>query len=331
MLTGRQLFQGETVSDVLALVLTRELDLGGAPAAIRPFLLACLDRDPVKRLRSVGDWRRLIAEAAPEAAPARNWSWAPWAIAVVLAILAGWLWRRQGAPIAPAASYTLSVVPPDGTTLYLDAQNGFQAVSPDGRVLAFVGLTDGMRRVWVRPLDSATARVLPGTENADGVFWSPDSRHIGVTMSEAIRRVDLATGVVKEVCRVVSMVRGATWSPDGIILLGTVAPLGVFRVAAEGGTPILVTTLDRRSENNHNWPQFLPDGKHFLYWVRGVKADGSGMAIGSLDDPQQPTVSCSPPQPPRGMCLLPDRARDACCSFAAGRCWPSRSIQNGCR
>jgi Tol biopolymer transport system component len=288
MVTGRQLFGGETVSDILAQVLTREPDLEAAPASLRPLLRACLERDPSKRLRSVGDWRLLVAGETAAAPAKKQVSWAPWAIAAALAVLAGWFWWRQAGPTASAPLYTLSVVPPDGTTYSLDATNGMLEVSPDGRNLAFVGLTDGVRRVWVRPLDSPTARSLAGTENADGVFWSPDSRHLGVIGLETIKRVDLATGTVKQVCQAVAMVRGASWSADGTILFGVVAPLGIFRVPAEGGAPVLAATIDRKIENNQNWPQSLPDGKHFIYWVRGVHPDGSGMVLGSLDDPKLP-------------------------------------------
>jgi Tol biopolymer transport system component len=291
IVTGRCLFHGETVSDILAAVLKGQLEVGLAPERLHPLLKACLERDPSKRLRSVADWRLLLSDSVPARVPAPPPSakrFAPWAVALAMSVVAGWALWRAAAPVPPAASYTLSVVPPDGATFYLDAGgSGVSAISPDGRSLAFVATVQGARHVWVRPLDSSTSRLLSGTENADGVFWSPDSRHVGVVTYDGIMRVDLATGAVKEVCRTVSTLRGAAWGPGGTIVFGVSHSSGLFRVPADGGTPRPLTALDLRSENNHNWPQFLPGGRRILYWIRSVHPDRSGMAVAELDVPAE--------------------------------------------
>jgi Tol biopolymer transport system component len=281
MLTGEQLFQGETVSDTLASVLTKDPDLTRVPVKVRRLLQGCLEKDLKSRLRDIGDVWRLLEETPLTPARAAK---LPWAIAGAAIVLAGanavWSWLHR-APTSAAQAYSLEIVPPDGESLYQDARSGLEAISPDGRTLAFIAESKGTRHIWLRPLDSPAARPLQGTELASGLFWSPDSRHLGFMTGYKLEHVEIATGAIKEICDAGGAISGASWNSSGtIVFAGPGRP--VRRVSADGGIPIPVTAIDRQRESSHHMPQFLPDGKHFLYWVQGIRAV-RGVYIGSLD------------------------------------------------
>jgi Tol biopolymer transport system component len=285
MLTGAPMFGGETVSDVLAQVLTREPDWNRVPAAVRRLLRSCLQKDPKQRLKGIGDWQFLLDEDAPAATATTRASRLPWAIAVAALIIAvaaaGWGWLHR-APAADSRTYNLEIVPPDGESLYRDAASGFQAISPDGRTLAFIAESKGTRHIWVRPLDSPVARPLQGTELANGLFWSPDSRHLGFMAGTKLERVEVATGAIKEICDSAWTIRGASWSASGTIIFAA-AGREIQRVSADGGISARVTAFDFDRDLGHQFPQFLPDGKHFLYGIHRVQAAASGIYIGSMD------------------------------------------------
>ena len=282
MITGKQAFTGETTTDILAAVVTKEPDLRQVPAKVRVLLQNCLDKDPKSRLRDIGDVWRLLDET-PHLPRAKNGL--PWIIAAAALILtaatAGWAWWYR-APPADLRTYTLEIAPPDGESLYQDAISGFEAISPDGRTMAFIAESKGTRRIWVRPLDSLVARSLPGTELADGLFWSPDSRHLGFMAGTKLHRVEIATGAIKEICNTSRVVRGASWNADSTIIFGLVGG-EIEQVSADAGIPAQVTVVDRDRDLGHNFPQFLPDGRHFLYLIQGIQDATTGIYIGSLD------------------------------------------------
>jgi Tol biopolymer transport system component len=285
MLKGEQLFGDVTVSDTLVGVLSKEPDFTRAPVKVRRLLQACLQKDPKLRLRGIGDWHLLLDEARPASpapARARRLPWAIAAAALIVAAFARWGWLHQ-TPTVDSRTYNLEIAPPDGESLYQDAQSGFQAISPDGRTLAFIAESKGTRHIWVRPLDSPVARPLSGTELTNGLFWSPDSRNLGFTASTKLHRIDIATGAIKEIYDAGQFIRGASWNADGTIIFGA-ASRPIERVSADGGSFTPVTFLDRDRELNHIFPQFLPDGRHFLYLIHGVQEAASGIYIGSLDD-----------------------------------------------
>ena len=213
MLAGRRLFEGETVSDTLAAVLTSEVDFGalprGRPAAIRQLLRRCLERNPKNRLHDIADARIVLDEvltgklvepamavgAASDAAMRRRGpSWL-----VVGAIAAGALLLGLGAARWLAGSSTAAAKPlrvqfeieaPDDTTLLSGV-----ALSRDGRQLAFVARgADGRAALWVRPLDSPEARVLSGTADARYPFWAPDGKQIGFFAQGKLKVTDLQSG-----------------------------------------------------------------------------------------------------------------------------------------
>ena len=153
------------------------------------------------------------------------------------------------------------------------------ALSRDGSQIAFVATFDGRNRLWVRPLNSATARPLPGTEDARVPFWSPDGRSIGFFAIGRLLRIDPAGGPPQVICAA-SVDTAPSWGTDGTILFAQTPDAaqqrsgGIYRVSARGGEIMQVTTVDRsKGESEHYWPSFLPDGVHFFY-VSTVTEEG---------------------------------------------------------
>jgi Tol biopolymer transport system component len=283
MLQGKRLFKGETVSDTLSKVLTQEPDLRAIPVKVQRLLGRCLEKDPKKRLRDIGDVWQLLEEK-PISKPGRR-SWLLGAVATLSLALAtafGFLWLR-----APAVPSTQFLVQAPGDTQFTNVHAG-TAVSPDGRYLVFGAGTQGTAPLWLRPLDSLSARPLPGTEGANLPFWSPDSKSVAFYAGGKLMRSDIVGGAPQVLCDANLSVPGAggTWNRDGVILFGST--VGLFRVPAAGGVPQQVTQWDTaRKELGHGPPQFLPDGKRFLYFVQSSEPNTQGIYAGSLDNPKE--------------------------------------------
>jgi Tol biopolymer transport system component len=308
MVTGTRPFGGDTPASVIGAILkdtpppisTRQ---PLAPRALNDIVERCLAKDPDDRWQSVADVGRLLqwiasnrlAGAEPHARLRSPWrertAWIA-ATALLLAALAFVaLWPRPGVPAGDLVR--LSVNPPGEmafTALTAATVPTPQfAVSPDGRSIAFVaGLSSLDSTLWLRSLDDVDARALPGTDDAQEPFWSPDSRWIGFFDGGGqLKRVSVSGGSVQTITSAVSDPRGASWGPDDTILFGT-GYGGVYRVAASGGAPHPVTELNS-GEGSHRWPQFLPDGRHFLFTVRGP-ADHRGVYVGAVDGPDRHLV-----------------------------------------
>jgi Tol biopolymer transport system component len=159
---------------------------------------------------------------------------------------------------------------------------GGSAISPDGRTLAFVA-TNAKREMLlhVRPLESPLARALPGTEGAGRPFWSPDSKSLAFVAGHKLKRIEVAGGSPITLCDA-AYARGGTWNEDGVIVFA-LEP-GLQRIPASGGTPSLVTRVNEEAgEMIHLYPQFLPGGKQFLYFIRYGETEKMGIYLGSLD------------------------------------------------
>ncbi len=306
MLTGKRAFEGETVTDVLAAVLTRDPDWAAlpeqTPGKIRDLLRRCLRREAKQRLHDIADARLDLEEveragerirpftlrrkdrgAEPHCRSkrrdesrregARSFSlvFLPWALAAACAAAAGALALRARAPQAPAApSLTASLLAPEGWSF--DSLSGPPVLSPDGTRLAFV-VTDGKLRsqLCVRSLATGESQVLPNTETARNPFWSPDGRVIAFFAQTTGLAVVPASGGAVEFRAASGPGRGGTWGPDGTILYSPALLSSIFRVSPGSKERVPVTTLNEsRGESAHQWPQFLPDGKHFLYVVQRV-------------------------------------------------------------
>jgi serine/threonine protein kinase/roadblock/LC7 domain-containing protein len=288
MITGRQLFDGETISHTLAAVLTKEPDLGQAPVKVRRLLQSCLQKDTTQRLQAIGDWRLLLTEETPHepvhAVPSRL----PWVVSAILgAALAGlaFFHFRETPPPAPVVNSTL--LPPMGTEFSFIA--AWPVVSPDGTRLVFGAKAKvGKAQLWLRRLDSPSAQPLPGTEDAIFPFWSPDSRWIAFGQDRKLKKIDTQGGPPVQVTDLEGPLRGGSWSPKGVIVFGANGGNmhGILRVAEAGGMATQATTPEKGELRNHVFPWFLPDGRHFLY----TRQQGGDLPVrvGSLDEPEKP-------------------------------------------
>ncbi len=185
---------------------------------------------------------------------------------------------RGSAPHRNSAVLRLDVVTPqtgDPTSF---------ALSPDGRQIVFVAAGEGGSKLWLRPLDQTTAQPLPSTEDATFPFWAPDSRAIGFFADAKLKRLDLPGGKAQELADAANG-HGGAWSRDGVILFAANVISGLLRVPATGGTPTSVTR-PAPSELSHRTPQFLPDGRRFIFWVGPSSPEVQGLYLGSLDAPE---------------------------------------------
>ena len=300
MLSGRQLFDGDTVTDVLAAVLTREPDLDALPDAtpgtVRRLLERCLCQDPKVRLQAIGEARIALSQqddpgpsaVAPPATIGTVRRLAPWFLAGITAFTAlglGALLLGRSEPQPQVIRF--EVPPPPEGRFHLAPDNpGPVAVSPDGTMLAYSGRTaDGVIQLWVRALDEERARALPGTEQAQYPFWSPDSRRIAFFARNKLRVVEAAGGPPLALCDAPDG-KGGTWGSDGVIVFAPSYNSPLHKVAEAGGESVPVTAFDEnRGDNSHRHPRFLPDGSHFLYMARSASGslEGQAVMLGSVD------------------------------------------------
>jgi len=298
LLTGSMLYGGETVGDSLAAVIARDPDWAAlpkeTPPRIRRLIERCLRKDPKQRMRDIGEARLIIdeQEAAPiAAAPVaeRRWTWLPWAVtglAVVAAAVAiGTVWLRPNPVNLGATRFALTI--PDGN-VEAGSPGGAQAApSPDGRFVAFVAMDNSSAKhnLWVRPLGSLVAHKLDKTEGANFPFWSPDSHFIAFFEDDKLKRVAVAGGSPQALCDVEaagvnfgSSGDGGTWNREGVIVFGVRGKVPLMRVPATGGIATPATVPDE-NEVGHSWPQFMPDGRHLLYFARNREPEKSGIYV----------------------------------------------------
>lgn len=289
MLTGAPAFHGSTAADTIAAILEREPDWDALPAAtpghIRRLLGACLSKDPRLRLRDIGDAVRELSAVEPTPSdptavrPGRAWIAAALVagMGLVAALGLGPGYLKPRAPEVRRLRLEMSLPPGAG---------GTPAISPNGRLLTYVAPGDAGRDVlWVRPLDSLEAVMLPGTEDAELPFWSPDSRWIGFLTRKQIKKIEAKGGSPVKLADITGCRggAGATWGRDGTILFGSPA---LTRVSESGGETARVAELDAsRGEECHAWPSFLPDGRRFLYSSLLPTPEGRAVYLGSLDSP----------------------------------------------
>ncbi|MEO8099323.1 MAG: protein kinase [Acidobacteriota bacterium] len=310
MVTGQRLFTGEEVGDILAAIVLQEPKLDAVPARLRPAIERCLRKDPRKRWYSMEDVRFALDEPAPlETAPAsqaRRPSWTPWTIAaaaVVAALGLALLHFREAAP-EPSPAVRFSVPYPPSTnsaSATADALAGF-ALSPDGRMLAFSAVGQGAKSsLWLQRLDSHSAQNIERTAGASTPFWSPDSRELAFFADGMLKRISLTADTPVTVCPAPNQ-SGGSWNLAGQILFSSNGTLHL--VSASGGTPSAVTTLDDAAKDiSHAFPIFLPDGRQFLYAVRGPQGGTYVQKLGSKDRKLVTTDSLGGFAPPNRLLL----------------------------
>ena len=276
MLTGRRLFTGETVSDVMASVLKGDLNFGAVPPStpvrLRLLIERCLERDPKARLRDIGEGRLEIERieqgiregavgpptTAGVAAATGRRRWIEVAgFAALSSLLTFGAFRLLSGVGVEQAVTRLSVALPEGDSLgSLNLRP--LAISRDGTLLAYVGQHDGTNRIYVRRLSEPVPKALDGTEGGETPFFSPDGRWIGFFSGAKLRKVATSGGSPVTLADAPYQ-RGGAWGDDGFIYYAPVNTGGLWRMPEGGGAPEAFTTKDvSQSEISHRWPHVIP-------------------------------------------------------------------------
>ncbi len=296
LLTGKQAYAGETISDILAAVLTKEPDwsaLPSLPASVTKLLRRCLQKDARRRLQHIGDARLELEDAQAEptgtvddaARPiaasrkgrggALSYIGVGLAAAAVAAIATSML---SPTPERPVIEFT---VPVDlGSFLANDPP---LAITPDGSRIAFRAEREGgFSQLYIRSIDRVDLTAVPDTETAHNPFFSPDGTRLGFFQDtdRALRTVSLQTGQVVTVTETSEGHVGASWGEDGTIVFASFAG-GLGRVPAAGGVPEALTVVGPASGEIHQFPQFLPGGRAVIFTI--VDPDSSTLAAVPLD------------------------------------------------
>ncbi len=302
MLVGEPPFTGPTAQAIIARVMTEEprsltMQRKYVPPAVEDAVFRALEKLPADRFASAAEFGAALggdgASGATRAtrprgsraaaAPASRWvgalRWA-WMPAAALGVMAGLLLHRGGPPPAPALR--ASLLAPAGACDFADVgSSNLVQLSPDGSSVAFVALCNGTRALWVRELTTGAARQLTGTVNAIYPFWSHDGASLGFFAEGRLKRIDLASGTVRDLAPALNG-RGGAWNADGVILYAPDVFTPLYRVSASGGTPQVVTVLPRGDQVTHRLPYFLPDGHHFLFVEGSGKAREGQVLAGDL-------------------------------------------------
>ena len=311
LLTAKRAFPGETVADTLAKILEREPNWGALPGSLpstlRSLVSRCLQKDLTQRLQHMDGARILIEEALSGASaasaigvasPAQStkWRWAiPWGLAGLIAVLALWNpWYPNPSEPTPVRRYTFNLGPtepirPNGVSSNL-------ALSPDGTRLVYTARVDGTTQLYMRRIDQLEAEVVPGTNGADRPFFSPDGEWVGFFTrgsDRKLKKVSVSGGQPQILCDVQGSGAGS-WGPDDTIVISAREDSGtiqLFRVAAAGGRPEILTSPDReRGERSHRQPEILPGGNSVLFTIGSVGHLAWSIAVLSLESGEYRTV-----------------------------------------
>ena len=311
MTTGRKAFPGKSQLSVASAILEKHPEAISAVVPLTPPSLdhairRCLAKDREDRWQTARDlagelnWIRESGSQAGAPAMAQDsararerLSWLAWALCGLLAagLIAGAIqWRSQKNAVQPAFFSAAPSLPA------LDLE-----MAPDGRSVAVVAFseTDRTNVIWIYVIGDQQARKLPQTEGARFPFWSPDGKSLAFFADGKLKKLDIAGGPVQAICDAASG-RGGTWNKDGVIVFTPSGGLldGLYRVLATGGTPARISTPDRnRGETTNRWPEFLPDGRHFLYFGGDVagsisaSAESNAIFVGALDSNEKTFVT----------------------------------------
>jgi serine/threonine-protein kinase len=292
MLTGRKAFDGETVTDVLAAVVTRDPDWSvipeTTPARIRELLRRCLEKDPQRRLRDAGEIRIAIedviarpqSDVAPMVAmPAdkktrgrrRLWPWIMLAVMAFIIVLA----QIDKSNPGPTEQTHLSVTLPPTDVLEGGSENLLLNISRDGRTMVYAARHLGTQCLFVRRMGDGEPTALEGTDFGHAPFFSPDGKWIAFVALSKLKKVSVNGGPVFDICDVAAD-RAGVWLDDGSIVLVTHATQPLMRVSSSGGVPQAVTVIDStRGERTHRWPDALPGGEWVIYTIGSAQSPGS--------------------------------------------------------
>ena len=286
MLAGRKAFEGANILTAVAAIKNSEpppiAALQAQPLLDR-LLRRCLAKDPEDRWQSIRDvtseLRWIVEHPTPSAQPvAQTGTWrivvgVAAAIAITAAAASVLFLRGRQPPTQSEIRFEITTAPTDDPSLSL---------SSDGAKLAFIANQNRVPMLWVRALDGLENRALAGTEGASFPFWSPDGSAIGFFAGNKLKRIDVAGGV-PIVLADAPNARGGDWNADGVILFSPGVSAPIMRVSARGGAAEQVTRPDSTTGPAHRLPQFLPDGKRFLFSSTLGGSSTNGVYLTSLD------------------------------------------------
>jgi len=296
MLSGRAAFSGDTTTDVLAAVVDREpkWDLlpASTPSNVMRVLRRCLEKDPRKRARDIGDVAADLDNLSP-ATPSTSDRLRPGLRGIgIAAALVG-----LGAVVAAAvlllnrgATNRAERRVQFGLTVEQQASDLVTGIiptpSPDGQMLAFVTSSPDRSIVSVRSLDGIETRPLSGTEGASGaIVWSPNGRWIGFFADGKLKKIAPSGGPAQTIATIPGF-QDAAWGAAGQIVFRPINRAAILGISETGGAPKTITTLDAaRGENSHRFLQFLPDGRRFLFTARCANRENNALFVGSIDSP----------------------------------------------
>lgn len=297
MLTGKQAFDGEDITEILAAVVKTEPEWQvlptTTPAKIRDLLRRSLQKDKTQRMQAAGDIRIEVNEALTEPSegpPAITWKAGRrrllWSIVssvavAIIAIIATWNLKPTPAPRPRPVTRTVIMLPPSDqlTPFSLPME-----ISADGTELAYVALRGGVRLLYLRALDNPDAKAIPGTDGASTPFFSPDGRWVGFFAQGKMKKVSIDGGVPVTLCDTGDG-GGASWGADDTIVFAPALDSGLWRMPAAGGQPQVLTTPDpAKGEYSHRYPQILPGGKGVVFTAfKGFGWDESRIELLRLD------------------------------------------------
>jgi serine/threonine protein kinase/Tol biopolymer transport system component len=308
MVTGQRAFEGKSRLSVASAILEKEpAPITSikplAPTALDHTIRTCLAKDPNDRwqtardlsheLKWIGDFGSQGRVPTVAARPSRitrdriAWTTAAVLLCALAALGATYYLKKTAPPPTPALRAMINP-PADSLFPAFEADFFLPAISPDGRSLvAAIRDSHGKNNLWLRGLNEiGDGRILPGTENGSFPFWSPDSGSIGFFADDKLKRIDIEGNMVQALADTLivpgSRPHGGAWSRDGIILYAPGRSSALYQIPSSGGIPKQVTELGK-NEQGHQWPVFLEDGKHFLFFVRSQQQpELSGIYAGSL-------------------------------------------------
>jgi serine/threonine protein kinase len=291
MLAGKRAFEGTSQASLISAIMT-----ASPPpiSTLKPLVTPALDRvvqkclakeaegrwQSVQDLRGELEWIKTTAGDSGGAPALRRRRPASVVVAwLLVAVLGGVIavrsFRSAPLPDSPLVSFDVSTPPTNDPTSF--------ALSPDGRMLAFVAQDGEVTKLWVRSMSDTVPHALPGTEGANYPFWKPDSRWIAFFADRKLKKISLA-GDRPEILADANSPRGGTWSQQDVILFAPTTSSGLVRVPAGRGEVVPVLhAVGGRVDLGPRWPQFLPDGRRFLFYLGLATGDALAVYVGSLD------------------------------------------------